>query len=212
MENKQDDGMVEIPVSENFKKILEQMDPAQQEQAIIQVLRAKKRYQHIKKTLPPAQAARAVFASVQEYLVEAQSDPRIQCARGCAFCCRVNVDISEEEAACIIEYCQQRGMQINTERMQAQLGKDRSTWKDLSIADQHCAFLKDGLCSVYEVRPLACRKYFSTTRHLCENPFGETVVMTCNRTEIVASGVYAATKSGSLPEMILNQLANEKTT
>lgn len=84
---------------------------------------------------------------------------RIRCKKGCSFCCHYNVEIYRGEAMLIAEYCAQKGISIDKEYLLQQL---RSKPLDLPLRRSHsaCVFLKDGECSIYEVRPIACRNYF----------------------------------------------------
>lgn len=85
--------------------------------------------------------------------------PHVACASKCADCCRMNVSISGLEAKLIAE---------------------ATGWKVATVANsiKHeqgafvgvpCPFLSDDLCTIYEHRPLVCRKHasFYTTAKWC---------------------------------------------
>lgn len=83
------------------------------------------------------------------------------CRRGCSHCCRQAVTLSSWEA----------------ERIATATGRRRADPSGIEAGDDHdlmrkkyagidCPFLKDGECSVYDQRPLACRSHFS----LAEDP------------------------------------------
>jgi len=74
----------------------------------------------------------------------------VQCRRGCAFCCYVDVVVTPLEAIRLA-----RG---GPPRAPAVVSRPRSP----------CPLLADGVCSVYAARPLACRAIFSTDVGQCE--------------------------------------------
>jgi Fe-S-cluster containining protein len=77
--------------------------------------------------------------------------PFVPCSKGCAGCCKMNVSITSIEA----------------QRLAAVSGKTmvdvRSpvTHSEAEFSGIPCPFLVDEVCSVYEVRPYACRAHFS---------------------------------------------------
>lgn len=76
------------------------------------------------------------------------ADGHIACRKGCAYCCHQAIDISRLEA----EYIQEKtGIQyapVFTSTQRDPLGFSEKT---------PCPFLKQGVCSIYEYRPLICR-------------------------------------------------------
>lgn len=89
--------------------------------------------------------------------------PHTACREGCHHCCHMAVTITGYEAAIIGKHIGRQPTPVNfnvehfidagVEVAQAEL-RDKYTGKD-------CPFLKDSKCSIYEVRPLACRSYFN---------------------------------------------------
>ncbi|SHH63215.1 YkgJ family cysteine cluster protein [Ferrimonas marina] len=74
---------------------------------------------------------------------------KITCRRGCNHCCYIPVEVCLIEAAVIAESCGHQQLPL----------ADRT----IPVIQERtpCPFLKDGECSVYEVRPLACRMKLS---------------------------------------------------
>lgn len=106
------------------------------------------------------------------------------CTKGCSFCCYVNVDITDEEAKVLIPHV--------TPDVKAKLEKQRhitqKTYATLPYKDRACAFLVNGTCSVYNDRPLACRKYMVTgDKELCntENTINKVPVISMLVPEIL---------------------------
>jgi uncharacterized protein len=78
--------------------------------------------------------------------------PFVACARGCAFCCHMNVTITGAEA-------ERLGKVIGRKPVSVSRSLRRSREH---FAGQPCTFLgNDGTCSIYPDRPLACRKHAS---------------------------------------------------
>lgn len=86
--------------------------------------------------------------------------PYVACGKGCSSCCKMNVKISQIEANIIAE---RTGMQSK------QLPSSRS-YKSDQFMGVPCVFLKEGSCSIYEIRPFVCRNHvsFDTTSYWCE--------------------------------------------
>lgn len=104
-----------------------------------------------------------MILGIYEYIDEAVQKEKIAerstCKRGCSFCCKMNVTISEYEAIAIGDYCRKNGIGIDKAYLSRQLA-----YPPLEIPCSPvsaCVFLKAGECSIYKVRPLACRLYNS---------------------------------------------------
>ncbi len=84
----------------------------------------------------------------------------VQCRRGCAFCCHVNVDITPLEA-------------IRLARHERAAGRRATPGRQDTVAPRNapCPLLKDGACTVYDIRPFACRSLFSPDARACEAGF-----------------------------------------
>src|SRR5512135_2904330 len=84
------------------------------------------------------------------------------CGKGCAWCCHLPVNATAPEGALAAKYIEDyfnvkdKGALI--ERM-----KDWLAWyKEGGPATGRveCPFLRDSLCSIYEVRPMGCRVHY----------------------------------------------------
>jgi hypothetical protein len=84
----------------------------------------------------------------------------VQCRRGCDFCCHVDVVVSPLEVIRIAS-AMRRGM-IPDRR--AEIGQESSP-------NAACPLLVDHACSIYEMRPFACRSLFSPDAKACERGF-----------------------------------------
>ncbi len=88
------------------------------------------------------------------------AEPYVACAKGCSSCCKMNVTISQIEANLISE---KTGLNVN----QLANSKNHDSEEFIGIP---CIFLKDGSCSIYDVRPFVCRKHvwFDTSSYWCD--------------------------------------------
>lgn len=135
---------------------------------------------------------------------------RASCKKGCAHCCRINVDISEDEAILLREFCTDEKVDIDEEYLENQkniLSDERafSEYKDCVFLDKETQ-----ACKVYEARPVACRKYFVTSNpdrcNFTKYPKSIVSVLVNLKAEIIASAVCNASAGGNMATMILKVL------
>ncbi len=85
-------------------------------------------------------------------------DVRFECVRDCSACCELSggfVFLTEEEAETIASYLNLETnlfLQLFTIETEGQL-----ILRDGE--NEHCVFLEEGVCMIYEVRPRQCRTY-----------------------------------------------------
>lgn len=85
-----------------------------------------------------------IMSDVREF-----TTPHVPCQKGCSNCCYIRVEVSQVEADAIGQRIGRAAVQLKpTHRMPEKTTFNKST---------PCTFLKDGLCSIYDVRPLSCR-------------------------------------------------------
>jgi Putative zinc- or iron-chelating domain len=151
------------------------------------------------------ETTKEIFKAVDGFFIAAADDTKkdIQCKEGCTACCFIEIDVSGDEVAAIINYCRENGIEIDREYLTKQAVAGRKIYSDLS----RCVFLKDNLCSIYPVRPVACRKHWvKTDPVLCDfskniiNPVGKYFDI---NTEILASALLNVDETGSLENMLL---------
>jgi len=85
--------------------------------------------------------------------------PFSACKQGCSYCCNIAATITTTEARIIGKYVGRKPL-VLTKRVDifGNIPKYSGT---------PCPFLKQGRCSIYEVRPLACRIHFN----LADSPY-----------------------------------------
>lgn len=154
-----------------------------------------------------------VYKAIDKYFDNAPEENKkgIQCKTGCTHCCFIDVDISEDEAAIILNYCNENGIAIDKEYLEKQAAVGRKKYSEIS----RCVFLKDNLCSIYPVRPIACRKHWvKTDPSLCD--FSNNIAHRVSgyfdiNTEILASAVLNAETTGTFEKMMLDELKKDET-
>ena len=143
--------------------------------------------------------------SIEETIIE-----KISCKKGCFFCCRTNVVVTDDEAALLLAYAKDEGITIDWDLVERQSKHDHKSWKDQPLADQRCPFLSDkGECKVYEFRPSVCRKLFVTTEpKYCDTekfPGKKVKRLTITDPEIIVSAIWNATECGTMGKMLMSK-------
>ena len=129
---------------------------------------------------------RAMYALVDEvidaftkYAEQHQKAP--DCKKGCSWCCFQPVFVNSYELDTLNKYI---GGKFPEEEQTAIYGKAIGKYsktkalkgEQLLHSKHACPLLQNGMCSVYEMRPVACRIYLSTNVHTCKqfysNPSG----------------------------------------
>jgi len=149
-----------------------------------------------------------VYKAIDEFFNAAPEENKkeIKCKTGCTACCFIDVDVSADEAATIINYCNENAIEIDKEYLEKQAAVGRKKYSELS----RCVFLKNDLCSVYPVRPIACRKHWvKTDPALCD--FSKNIINQVGgyfdvNTEILSSAGLNVGETGSFEKMMLNEL------
>ncbi len=104
----------------------------------------------------------------------------IACAPGCASCCYTNVHASSPEILRIASYVKEK---LAPDALAALRERAAATMKEIVPLDIEgrararvaCPLLDvaTGSCTVYEVRPIACRAYHSADASLCKKAYEE---------------------------------------
>jgi hypothetical protein len=135
-----------------------------------------------------------------------ENKKEIKCKTGCTACCFIDVDVSGDEAAFIINYCKENGIEIDKEYLTRQAAIGRKSYSSLS----RCVFLKDNLCRIYPVRPIACRKHWvKTDPALCD--FSQNIVNQVSKyfdvnMEILASALLNVDEAGPFEKVLLDEM------
>jgi Fe-S-cluster containining protein len=154
-----------------------------------------------------------VYTIIDKWMEKTAATQSLSCRKGCAFCCKMNVDVTPLEVDLIIDYCKEQKILIDKEYLQQQSvipKQDIGFTPGLST----CIFLsKENTCTIYPVRPLACRKYVVITPpEICDMPNypdAKIGVWTSLDAEILTSALDSLQHGliDSLPKMLLQQLS-----
>lgn len=144
-----------------------------------------------------AERAKIVHSLIDSYLKEpgALLDG-IKCLKGCSFCCHFYVGVTTDEADLLRQVAILS--EVGRDRLSMQLNWGIGDYGGQSKENSACVLLSpDGLCTVYEHRPAACRKHFVTSDpDLCAKT-GNVDISIGLRAEIIASAALNVCGGGS---------------
>jgi Fe-S-cluster containining protein len=114
--------------------------------------------------------------SIRQVHAACHDGHRVACRSGCTYCCMVPVAASAPEVLAVATFVRER---FNEERRAAldrrvEANIAATEGMDMSQRDRvrlDCPFLEAGKCTVYEVRPIACRGYSSYSVEDCREDF-----------------------------------------
>ncbi|MBL4576548.1 MAG: YkgJ family cysteine cluster protein [Opitutaceae bacterium] len=146
--------------------------------------------------------------------MDSEMGRRVQCKKGCAFCCNIHVDATDDEADLLSAYMKHENIEIDKEKLQRQSNYDRENWHSQPFEDWSCVFVDDNTksCKVYEHRPASCRKLLVLSApQLCDtrNPQQRIQWFAQTEAEAIASATMNATNSDTLVKLLFNKLTNK---
>ena len=107
--------------------------------------------------------------------IRRSADVKLDCRKGCSFCCWLNVDVRAHEVFLIVRWLRARWTAAEMAALEtaARASRDAALGlaADAKAAPRPCVFLRDSVCSIYEVRPAACRRYHSISVNACAELF-----------------------------------------
>lgn len=103
---------------------------------------------------------------------------KIKCSKGCSYCCYAQVSVTPVEAILIGNYLKSSFSLSRMDRMLKHIRHNMSLTEGKSFEERvkiweqtPCIFLDDGICSIYEQRPLICREWHSLSVEQCKKAF-----------------------------------------
>jgi len=119
---------------------------------------------------------RLVVVIEEEFATAQQTGANIACRSGCNFCCHQRVGVLPHEAIALFHYLRTRATPAEAAAIEQRIVDnarriDAMTVREHYAANLPCAFLRDGRCSAYDVRPSACATYHSLSKERCEYSF-----------------------------------------
>lgn len=119
--------------------------------------------------------AMRIYRAADEGIRQAQAE--VDCKRGCSMCCHYHVMVSATEALALAQRAKDMPPE-QLDRVTLRL-EDNVTRTATMTRSQHistnvpCAFLESDECTIYEDRPLACRKHHSKQVEICQRTFAD---------------------------------------
>lgn len=163
--------------------------------------------EHDKGTFRQQQVLDEFIKVLNEDIADNPHSSKITCTKGCSFCCHIKVDVSYYEAKYIYDYCLANNITINWDYLTAQSSmNDDKQW----ILEKHlrtCEFLKNNECSIYEARPMSCRKHYSIDDpQKCDTdkPYTTLAKLSLLNSEIFTAALWnSKIPAGTLSQMLL---------
>ncbi|HEX2660944.1 MAG TPA: YkgJ family cysteine cluster protein [Polyangia bacterium] len=126
----------------------------------------------VERAVELARNAMAAMSRLAEGLLASAPQGAVACKPGCDHCCHQSVGVTPPEALAIFEHLRHTLGEVERAALAAQLAVSEERTRGLSAAerfspDHPCPFLAQGRCSIYEVRPLACRGMNSLSADEC---------------------------------------------
>lgn len=191
-------------------EILKQYTSKEQEKIIFEIISFAKQ---IEQNLNDHGVLSSVL-HLYDYIDKEDIDGKVACSKGCSFCCYLHVTLTKFEVTAIIDYCTKNNIIIDTDTLKKQSVADNvESFSKIDYKDRKCVFLKDNQCSIYPVRPVACRKYYVVNDpEICntEQELKATRVRYNLMKEIAAHGLYLLDNPISFSKNLLNQLNHVK--
>lgn len=133
-------------------------------------------------------------------MAESPTDPAaIACTKGCSHCCHRPVGTSAPSVLRIARWAREH---LAPGELQGSLAKvvaldartHGKTWTPRDRPPLACAFLLDGACQIYDVRPFVCRGWNSVSAAACERALGQDAAEI--RFDLYQRTTYAAIERG----------------
>lgn len=117
-------------------------------------------YKGLDPKAPPRARLNRILRAADKYL--AAILPYTACTHNCSYCCNMAVTMTSTEAELIGKFI---GRKVTIPARRTDIMANQKKYSGVP-----CLFLKDGRCSVYEVRPLACRVHvnMADTPDVCD--------------------------------------------
>lgn len=109
-------------------------------------------------------------------LATAPDAATLACKAGCSWCCHFSIDVRPVEVLNILEFVSREFSASERQRIRREAefnGTQLRPLDELARMQRNvkCPFLNDGRCTIYAVRPQACRNYHATDAEGCRRSF-----------------------------------------
>ena len=139
--------------------------------------------------------------SIRQVHAACHDGQRVACRSGCTYCCMVPVAASAPEVLAIDTFVRERFDERRKAALDRRVEANISATKgmDMNQRDRvrlNCPFLEAGKCSVYEVRPIACRGYSSYSVDDCREDYEHPGTGVDGHTNALRELVFGAIREG----------------
>lgn len=172
-----DPGLAKRNAELNFERLVAQIPRAAQE-------REENLLEEVKASQGSAMKKLRLLHQATEELSRAIA-PFVACQRGCSACCHYNVHLYPLEAELI-------------EKREG-IRRSKRLHPPLDFTGVPCVFLKEDQCSIYDVRPMVCRKHvaLTNTSYWCKpERSGSVQLPFANFSQVNAAFEYIIQKDG----------------
>ena len=112
-------------------------------------------FNNIKGKIPALDILKMFYANIDKVQKHVNFADLTQCNKqNCSFCCHDTIMGTEFEMKALGDYVKESKIEVNQHNLQKQLSGE-----SLTFAEKACPLLKNGRCSIYEVRPFVCRTH-----------------------------------------------------
>ena len=114
--------------------------------------------------------------SIRQVHAACHDGHRVACRSGCTYCCMVPVAASAPEVLAIATFVRERCDEARRAAFDRRVEANISATEGMDMSQRDrvrldCPFLEAGKCTVYEVRPIACRGYSSYSVEDCREDY-----------------------------------------
>jgi Fe-S-cluster containining protein len=111
-----------------------------------------------------------------ERIASAPDVGTLACRSGCTWCCHFSVDVRAIEVFAILDFVERTFTPEEKARVYAEIRANSLALDNLDEFERmrrnvKCAFLSQGRCSIYPVRPQTCRNYHATSAVGCQQSY-----------------------------------------
>jgi len=136
-------------------------------------------FEHSLKAVTPDAVAQTVMLQAWDSFdgnvaIQSEGQPPIACHKGCPSCCTLRVTALAPEVFLIAAYLRATAQALQSHGIDliAQVREADAATRGLDEEERvklrrRCAFIKQGVCLIHRVRPLACRGHASHNKRAC---------------------------------------------
>jgi len=105
-----------------------------------------------------------------------QENRRVDCGKGCSWCCKQSVLILPYEALCMMNYLEESVDAKSKKKIHMQISDKNRVTAHMKVQEflqfkSPCPMLNEDSCMIYPARPMACRIYLSSDVESCRHEY-----------------------------------------